>query len=95
MTEEPDPVALIKSTLFEGWGVHTTRWVLLVLLVDRGDEGISWPDGLGPAMKAADPDLLLQKHIDTYDSPKMAEEFKNWLLAAHLVWGMPLLKEFR
>lgn len=94
VTEEPSPQEIASKILFKGWGVHYTRQVLLMVLVNEPD-GISWPDGLAPKMAAADPNDLLARFSQLFDQPQMIEEFKLWLTAAHVIWGMPLLEEFQ
>lgn len=81
---------LTSNVLLQGWGLHISKWVLMVFLSENG-AGISWPNGLGQAMKSVDPDHLLRKWDETYGpNESMRQRFENWLMAAHLVWGTPL-----
>jgi hypothetical protein len=88
-----DELAGARKWFVEGWGKHYTRWVLLVLLAEAGDEGISYPDGIPEALKNADPVDLRERFRKTYEAgpgSTMDQEFDVWLLMANRCYGTKL-----
>lgn len=82
--------------MIEGWGQHYTRWVFLVLLNEKGDEGIEWPEGLKPLFRAADQVDLRKRFHEVYNQEPgsvMSQEFDVWLILSSFAWGMKLHPE--
>jgi hypothetical protein len=84
----------INKSLFEGWGIHITRQILLWILSKEKD-GIditNFAAGIKTAFAKQNPEELADYWVYQLNF-KFDEEFRNWLLCASLGFGMKLHPE--